>query len=78
VCSVNDLLGSFPAPYLWEQFLNDILLGLFDDSLPSTKLLLQLVLLGSCDHTFLFGFLSECSVGVLVFPIGVFPKLPDK
>lgn len=76
--SIDDLLGSFSPPYLREQILNDILLGLFDDSLALSELLLQLVLLGTRDHTFLFGFLSERSIWILVFPVWILPKLSDK
>lgn len=76
--SIDYLLGSFPAPYLRKQILNDILLGLLDDSLAPSELLLKLVLLGTRDHTFLFGLLSEGCVGVLVFPVWIFPKLPDE
>lgn len=76
--SVDDLLGSFSSPYLRKQVLNDILLGLLDDSLALSELLLQLVLLGTRDHTFLFGFLSEGSVGILVLPVWILPKLSDE
>jgi hypothetical protein len=76
--SINDLLSSFPPPYLWKQFFYDILFGLFNDRLSPFKLRGQLILLRPCNHSFLLCLLPEGSVGIFVFPIGVFPKLPDK
>jgi hypothetical protein len=76
--SVDDLLGGFSAPYLWDQLLQDILLRLFDYSLTLSELLLQLVVLRSSDHPLLLCLLPKSCVGILVLPIWVFPELADE